>query len=98
MPAVKHPVLLPLLRFPRLDALRHLEREEGLEIWVDGRPLYFHEDATRVLQRAFRKPWPTVDQVVESCAPVLTQARVLELLADLIKKGILYMQENGGLK
>jgi hypothetical protein len=93
MSPAKDAVVVPLLRFPNVDALRHLEREDGVAIWVNGRQLLFHEDVTIILQRSFEAPSPTVAQVVEYCAPPLSSPRVLELLGDLIARGVLSTQE-----
>jgi hypothetical protein len=85
-------MVVPLLRFPNMAAVKHLEGQDLIEIYTNGRFSRFPEEVALVLERVSYSPLATVQTVVDACAGAVSEDRVLAALLELERHGIVSLR------
>jgi hypothetical protein len=87
-------LVLPLLRFPRADSVRHAQDEDAAELPVGGGLIRFPEDAGKIMSRVCIAPALSVRGLFEAFASEMPRERILESLSGLVKAGVVEFRES----
>jgi hypothetical protein len=85
-------LVVPLVRFPRIDLIRHVDGQDAVEMFINEAMVTFHADVAIIFDRLCSRPPASVQALIDSCSCEIPAHRVLESLSQLLVQGIVSLQ------
>lgn len=93
-PASDEFLVVPLVRFPRADAVAHGGENGAVRLFFNGRFIEFNSDVGRILECVCDGAAPSLRDLLARCASEIPRERALDSLAELARHGIVGLKLN----
>jgi hypothetical protein len=85
-------LVIPLVRFPCKDTLRHVG-SDAIEILMDEQVIRLRPGAAEIFELLCDSSAPTVRTLIEGCSNTISREEVLECLSELVRNGVVSLKD-----